>query len=200
MLSSEEAKELITLGRLAVQSVLRGREPVVPSQLRERFSSKRGVFTTLLTFPDKELRGCIGVPYPLYPLWQAVLYSSINSAFKDPRFPPLRGEELDKTIWELSILTEPKEVPLEELPHAVRVGVDGLMVELGDAKGLLLPQVPLRYGWSAVEFLENTCLKAGLSKDCWKNPDAKIKRFQSEVFEEVEPWGEVKRVEAPHCR
>ncbi len=199
MLSSEEAKELIRIGRLAVLSALEGKEFYVPEELKEGFKEKRGVFTTLLTYPEKELRGCVGLPQPVYPLWKAIVHSSLSSAFRDPRFPPLDREELDKVVWELSLLTDLKEMSKEELPEGVRIGVDGLVVEKGGSKGLLLPQVATRYGWSPKEFLEFTCLKAGLSKDCWREKDVKVYRFQSEIFEEVEPWGEVKRVESLRC-
>lgn len=199
MLNSEEAKELIHLGRNAVLSVFRGGKLIVPEPIKERYPYKRGVFTTLLTYPEKNLRGCIGVPYPQYPLWYAVIYSSVSAAFKDPRFPPLREEELGKIVWELSILTEPEEVPKELLLDGICVGRDGLIVDLHGIRGLLLPQVAPRYGWEPIDFLENTCLKAGLDRDCWKDPDAKVFRFESEIFEEVEPWGEVRRIEALNC-
>jgi uncharacterized protein (TIGR00296 family) len=199
VLSSEEAKELIRLGRHAVLSIFENREIEVPESTKEIFSERRGVFTTLLRSSDRSLRGCIGIPYPLYPLWYGVIYSSTSAAFKDPRFPPLRREEMDSTLWEISVLTAPEEIPKNNLPEAVVVGRDGLIVELGPAKGLLLPQVPLKYGWSPVEFLEHTCLKAGLGKDCWKDPEARVFRFESEVFEEAEPWREVRRVHSRTC-
>ncbi len=200
MLSSEKAKELITLGRLATLSVLRKSCLDVPIKFKEEFSVKKGVFVTLLTFPKNELRGCVGIPYPVYPLWEAVIHSSVKAAFKDSRFPPLSDKEIDKVIWELSVLTEPKELDKRTLPGSVRVGVDGLIVERGSAKGLLLPQVPLRYGWSAEEFLKFTCRKAGLKDDCWRDEATKVYSFQSDIFEEVEPWGKVKKVEFQMCR
>lgn len=199
MLSLEEAKELIRVGRSAVLSIFERKEPRVPEELKEKFGERRGVFTTLLKTPGRKLRGCVGIPYPVYPLWEAVIRSSLDAAFKDPRFPPLGREELGEVIWELSLLTEFEELPKEKLPESVRVGVDGLMVERGSTRGLLLPQVAPRYGWDPIEFLEHTCLKAGLSKDCWREEDVKVYRFQSEIFEEVEPWGEVKRVESLRC-
>ncbi len=199
MLSSEEAKELVLIGRNAVLSVFEGKELLVPDSLKEKYREKRGVFTTLLRYPGRELRGCIGVPYPVYPLWYAVIYSSVSASFKDPRFPPLSLEELNKVVWELSVLTEPQEISKERLPEGICIGRDGLIVELGSSRGLLLPQVAPRYSWDPVEFLEHTCLKAGLERDCWKDPSAKVYRFESEIFEEVEPWGEVKKVEQKTC-
>ena len=195
MLSSEEAKELIALGRSAVKAVFRGERFFIPEDIKERFSEKRGVFTTLLTYPEGALRGCVGIVYPVYPLWKAVVDSSISSAFRDPRFEPLSEDEIDRVVWELSVLTPPQEVPKDGLPGIVKIGRDGLMVERGTHKGLLLPQVPLEHGWDALEFLRHTCLKAGLSEDCWKDPQTKVYRFSADIYLEREPKGEVVKVE-----
>ncbi len=194
MLSSEEARELITLGRRSVMSVLEGEDLQVEGDLKERFSQKRGVFVTLMTYPESRLRGCIGIPYPLYPLWRGVIEASVGAAFRDPRFEPLRREDLGRTVWELSLLSVPQEVPKDKLFETIRIGRDGLLVEKGQTRGLLLPQVPVKQGWGVEEFLRNTCLKAGLSPDCWRDEDVKIYRFITEVYKEVEPWGEVRRV------
>ncbi len=194
MLSLEEVKKLVEIGRGSVLSVLKGEEFGVPEDVKERFFEKRGVFVTLLTFPKKELRGCVGIPYPLYPLWRGVVEASIGAAFRDPRFEPLRPEELSSVLWEISLLTEPVEIKKERISEEVKVGRDGLIVEKGKIRGLLLPQVPLKFGWDLEEFLRHTCMKAGLGPDCWREEGVKIYRFEAEVFEEVEPWGEVRRV------
>jgi len=191
----KDVKELISLGREAVRSILEEKDFSVPEEIRKKFSEKRGVFVSLKTFPENELRGCIGVPLPLYPLWYGVVYSSIQSAFKDPRFPPLRRDELDSVRWELTLLTPPEELTIsrEKLPSVVKVGEDGLIIEYGGRSGLLLPQVPIEHGWSAEEFLDYTCLKAGLPPGCWKSEGVKIYKFKGEVFEEEEPMGKIKR-------
>jgi len=194
VIGSAQAKELIRVARKAVAEAFEGREFIPEDEFRRKYSEKRGVFITILTHPRKELRGCIGVPYPVMPLWQAVIHSALSSAFKDPRFQPLKREELDKVIFELSILTVPEEIDKGRLFEEVRIGSHGLIVEKGSAKGLLLPQVAVKYGWDPREFVENTCLKAGLSRECWKEKDVKIYRFSGEVYEEVEPWGEVLRI------
>ncbi len=194
MISSEEAKELIRLGRKAVEKAFEGEELTVPEEIKEKFSQKMGVFTTILTYPGKELRGCIGVPYPVYPLWYAVIDSSISAAFKDPRFEPLRPEEFYKVLWELSILTPPQKVDKEKLFSEIKVGRDGLIIEKGLTRGLLLPQVPVKYGWDVEEFLDYTCLKAGLPKGCWREEDTNIYKFQAQIFEEKEPLGDVVEV------
>jgi len=192
----KEAKELIRLGREAVEKAFKGEKPEVPPEVREKYGQRMGVFTSIKRYPTNELRGCIGVPLPVYPLWYGVIYSSLQSAFQDPRFEPLRPEELDEVVWELSLLTPPEEVKEKErLPEVIKVGRDGLVVERGPYKGLLLPQVPVEQGWNAEQFLDYTCLKAGLPPGCWRDPETKVYRFSGEVFKELEPYGQVVRVE-----
>ncbi len=189
----EEVKELIDLGRSAVLRAFSGKEFNVPQYIKERYSEPKGVFITIKNYPENKLRGCMGLPLPVYPLWYGVIYSSLQAAFNDPRFKSLRPEEFDKVIWEISILSPPEEmrVPKEELPELIELGKHGLIVEFGERKGLLLPQVPIEQGWSAEEFLSYTCLKAGLPPDCWKWKETKIYRFSGKVYKEKEPFGEI---------
>ncbi|NPA32755.1 MAG: TIGR00296 family protein [Aquificae bacterium] len=193
----KDAKKLIELGRKAVWEAFRGGKLEVPQEIKEAYSQPMGVFTTIERYPQRQLRGCIGVPLPVYPLWYGVIHSSLQAAFNDPRFPPLSPEEFDKVTWELSLLTPPEEIkaPPEERPKHVEVGKHGLIVERGNQSGLLLPQVAVEHRWNPVEFLEYTCLKAGLPRDCWRDPSTKVYRFSGEVFREVEPFGEVVREE-----
>jgi len=144
----------------------------------------------------RELRGCIGYPYPTEPLISAVIDSAISSATKDPRFYPLSLEELDQVVFEVSVLTPPELVEAEKpsmYPSKIKVGRDGLIVERGFFKGLLLPQVPVEWNWDEEEFLCQCCIKAGLPPDCWLLKGTKIYRFQAIIFEEVSPKGEVVR-------
>jgi uncharacterized protein (TIGR00296 family) len=161
------------------------------------FMEKRGVFVTLNTYPDRDLRGCIGYPEPVYPLGVALIRAA-EAACHDPRFIPLRRSELDKIVIEVSILTVPEEIDMKDrhqLPKIVRVGVDGLIMERGQYRGLLLPQVPVEWGWDAVTFLEQTCIKAGLTKDRWLDNSCRVYRFQAEIFAEEAPKGVVARKE-----
>ena len=191
LISLKDAKILISLARRVIASVLEGQATPKFSQSGEALSQKAGVFVTLRSYPDKQLRGCVGLPTPDLPLWEAVIHSALSSAFRDPRFSPIKREELDRITIELSVLTPPKEVPKESLPDSIKVGRDGLIIELAGRKGLLLPQVAVEYGWSPEEFLSRTCEKAGLDRDCWRWKDTKVFTFQAEVFEEKEPCGEV---------
>ncbi|MDN5358333.1 MAG: uncharacterized protein PWP76_176 [Candidatus Diapherotrites archaeon] len=162
----------------------------------DKLRKPSGVFTTIKTYPDLRLRGCIGYPEPIKPLYEAVAETAVLAATDDPRFPPMTGDELDSVVIEVSALTPPKKLdaPKEELPKHIKVGRDGLIVRYGPYSGLLLPQVPVEEGWNAEEFLAYTALKSGLPPDAWMWPDTDIYVFQAEVFAEESPGGKVKRV------
>ena len=135
----------------------------------ESFREKRGVFVTLNQYPSHLLRGCIGFPEPLFSLASAILQAA-QHACHDPRFEDLQEDELDKIVVEVTILTVPEEIVVKdrkELPQKVKVGRDGLIIEHGPFRGLLLPQVPVEWGWDSEEFLGQTCMKAGMAPDMW---------------------------------
>ena len=164
------------------------------STLGKPFQIKQGVFVTLHTYPDHELRGCIGIPLPVMPLEDA-LVESAQSATRDPRFFPLTTEELNAIIVEVTILTPPKIIAVKkptEYPTKIVIGRDGLIVEHGFYKGLLLPQVPIEQQWTVEEFLSNTCMKAGLPPDAWFEKDIKISQFSGQIFTETTPGGPIK--------
>ncbi|GBC69222.1 hypothetical protein HRbin01_00918 [archaeon HR01] len=161
-------------------------------------SEKRGVFVSLYRHPTHELRGCIGFPYPVLPLSEALVKAAISAAIEDPRFNPVNLEELDGLIVEVSILTPPEEIKYRErleLPNLIKVGVDGLIIETPYGSGLLLPQVPIEYGWDAETFLTHLCLKAGLNPTYWIHGKMRILRYTAQIFRERTPKGEV--VEVP---
>lgn len=185
-----KGRELVKLARKAIEDYLRKKEK--PS-LKE-FSEKRGVFVTLKKFPSKELRGCIGYPYPYEPLEKAVIESALSAAFKDDRFTPLEENELNKIVVEVSVLTPPKLIEVkkpEEYLNKIVIGRDGLILKSSFASGLLLPQVATEYKMDAKEFLTQLCFKAGLDEGAWKEPFVKIYSFQAQVFCEKTPGGEV---------
>jgi len=198
-LSLEEGKFLVELARKAVEEYLKSRKRIsVSENISEKLLQPCGVFVTINTLKDgdKELRGCIGYPYPTTPLAQAVIESAISSATQDPRFYPLSLSELDNVVFEVSVLTPPQLIeakkPSEYLTKIV-VGKDGLIVEKGMFKGLLLPQVPVEWEWNEEEFLCQCCIKAGLPPDNWLIEGTKVYKFQAIVFEEKKPKGEVRR-------
>ena len=152
----------------------------------------RGAFVTL-TNPDGSLRGCIGVPYPVKPLGEAVVHAAVGAATYDPRFPRVRAAELDSLVVEVSALTSPETLQCKalELPAHVRIGTDGLIVSGMGTSGLLLPQVATEMGLTPDVFLSLTCEKAGLPADAWLNAELEVRRFQAEVFSEATPRGVV---------
>ncbi|MFB0522449.1 MAG: TIGR00296 family protein [Candidatus Bathyarchaeia archaeon] len=200
-LTSEEGKLLVKLARKAVEEHLKKGEVIgVPKDAPKKLTEPCGVFVTLnsLRHGKRELRGCIGFPYATTPLARAVIESAINSATQDPRFPPVSFEELDQIVFEISVLTPPQPVNVEkpqDYPSEIRIGQDGLIVEKSYYKGLLLPQVPIEWGWDEEEFLSQCCVKAGLSPDCWLTKGTKISKFQAIIFEETSPGGEVEQKE-----
>lgn len=195
MFSDVDGDLAVRIARNAVENhVRRSRPKEFP--IPPVFKQKYGVFVTLSTYPADDLRGCIGYPEPIMPLIDALKDAAVSAASKDPRFPPVREGELDKITVEVSLLTPPEEMkvkrPLDYRNH-VKIGEDGLIVQRGFSRGLLLPQVPVEWKWDAEEFLSQCCLKAGLMPDSWLQQGTKVYKFQAEVFTEVKPGGDVRR-------
>ena len=196
-LSEKQGESLVRLARRAIEKYLIDGEITDEKTEDKKLMEKSGVFVTLYKYPEKLLRGCIGFPYPVYPLWEAVKKAAIASAVEDPRFPPLSLSELPTVIIEISVLTMPERLDVEspeKLLSLIEIGKHGLIVKRGVRSGLLLPQVATEYGWDEEAFLSETCLKAGLPEDCWRKKGTEIYRFEAEIFEEVRPLGPVKRV------
>ncbi len=193
-LTLDEGIYLVRLARKTIEVSLSEKIPAPPENPPEKLKRKQGVFVTLNTYPEKELRGCIGVPLPEYPLVEATMRAAIASATEDPRFPPVSPNELSKIVVEVSVLTPPEEIEFsdpKELPNLIRIGVDGLIIESGGFSGLLLPQVPVEFGWTPEEYLMNLCLKAGLPSTYWLTGKIKLYRFTAQIFEEESPGGRI---------
>jgi uncharacterized protein (TIGR00296 family) len=201
-LTQEEGEFLVKLARRAVEQYLTTREILkAPKNVTPKLLERCGVFVTINSVErggGHELRGCIGMPYPTNKLAQAVIESAISSATQDPRFYPMTAEELDRVVFEVSVLTPPEPVEVEnpqEYCAKIKVGRDGLIIERGYCKGLLLPQVPVEWKWNEETFLCQCCLKAGLTPDSWLLKDTKIYKFQAIIFEEVSSRGKIIRKE-----
>ena len=198
-LSLKEGDFLVKLARKAVNEYLEtGIRVEIPESTPGKLLQLCGVFVTInkIGKEKKELRGCIGHPYPDMSLTQAVIESAIASATEDPRFPSISVNELSDVVFEISVLTPPCEIIVEKpsgFSSRIRVGEDGLIVERGVFKGLLLPQVPVKWKWDGEEFLCQCCIKAGLPPDCWLLEGTKIFKFQAVIFEEEKPRGNTKR-------
>ena len=142
------------------------------------------------------LRGCIGLPYPIKSLLEAIKEAANSAAFKDPRFLPVRTFEMEKITIEISVLTPPIIIQVdnpEDYPNRILVGRDGLIVGKGWNKGLLLPQVPVEWGWNSTEFLSQCCVKAGLPKEEWRKKGIEVYGFQAILFKEEYPRGKIIR-------
>lgn len=198
-LSLDEGKILVELARNAVKEYLKtGKHITPPKNAPEKLFEQCGVFVTInkLKNGKKELRGCIGYPYPTSALAEAVVESAIAAANQDPRFYPISLNELSDVVFELSVLTPPDKIEVKktyEYKTKIKVGEDGLIVEKGGYKGLLLPQVPLEWDWNEEEFLCQCCIKAGLPPDSWLTEGTKIYKFQAIIFEEETPTGKIKQ-------
>lgn len=196
-LTLEEGRFLVKLARRAVENYLKnGKILTLPANVSPKLKERCGVFVTInkASQEKKELRGCIGFPYPTTLLVQAVIESAISSATQDPRFPPLSLDELNHAVFEVSVLTPPQPVDVQnpkEYCSKIKVGRDGLIVERSFCKGLLLPQVPVEWKWDEETFLCQCCIKAGLPPDSWLLDETKVYTFQAIIFEEKSPNGNV---------
>jgi len=192
--AAEDGTTAVRYARAAVARAL-GASPSAdaPGELPLSFRERRGVFVTWYEHPERRLRGCIGYPEPVLPLADGLRRAAVSAALDDPRFPPVTPRELRTVVAEVSLLTPFEPLPARSLPGGVEVGRDGLVVESGRFRGLLLPQVAPEQGWTAEEFLDGACEKAGLSRGAWRSPGVTVYRFRAEVFRERTPGGEVVR-------
>ena len=170
---------LLQLAHAAILSALETPElavAVLPAVLVEHLSEPRGAFTTL--YAREKLRGCVGYPTAILPLHRTVMETARAAAFDDPRFAPVTLLEAQELRISISVLSPLRSI----LPEAIEVGRHGLLISHGSRRGLLLPQVPVEHGWDRVTFLEQTCRKASLPLDAWRNPETKIEAFTAEAF------------------
>ena len=196
-LSDSDGVFLVKTARKAVTEFLsNGNRMKLESDLEKKFSFNSGVFVTLNN--PNGLRGCIGFPMPEKKLSRAIVDGAIAAATEDPRFPSVKTNELNDIVFEVTVLTPPVKIdvsdPMEYL-EKIKVGRDGLIIRHSFSSGLLLPQVPVEYGWNVEEFLQHTCEKAGLSRDTWKNESVKIEKFEGIIFKEETPNGTIVREE-----
>ncbi len=180
MLTEEQGRRLVSIARENILHYLTHGKMLPLKDVPPEFMEKRGVFVTLKKRGD--LRGCIGYPEPVYPLMAAFLDSSVSAAVRDPRFSRVTTDEMDDIKIEVTVLTAPEEIVPD--PANVLIGEDGLIVERGGFKGILLPQVAVEWEWDAEEFLCQACVKAGLPPDCWLDKKTRVYKFQGQIFSE----------------
>ncbi len=175
-LSEADGQKLLELARKTLAKIITHRELPESIPYEGIFGERRGVFVTLHV--GGELRGCIGTTESDERLGDAVVRCAASAALRDPRFRPLRAEELDKLEIEMSVLSPLKEIQLEE----IEIGRHGLAISDENHRGLLLPQVAVEHNLSVEAFLGETCHKAGLPREAWRLPSTRIEGFTCEVF------------------
>ena len=190
-LTVEEGTELVKLARAAVESYLRNGKIINSTK---KSNKKAGIFVTLYqtqtSNSEKNLRGCIGYTIPSRNVYDTVIAAAINAATEDPRFMALSQEELENTIFEVSVLTKPILIKVNNtlaFQSEIIIGRDGLLLESKYGSGLFLPQVPVEQKWTINEYLASLCYKAGAPADAWKLPDSRLYKFRSLVFTENIP-------------
>jgi len=177
-LTGEEKRALLRIARESIEAGLGGKTP--PGAARKgTLEEKRGAFVSLKK--RGKLRGCIGFIEPRKSLAQTVEEMASAAAFQDPRFPPLRKEELQDLKVEVSVLA-----PLRRVSDVseIEIGTHGLYIRRGGRAGLLLPQVATEWRWDRDTFLRETCRKAGLAPDAWRDPETEVYLFSADVFGE----------------
>ena len=194
-ISDLDGKELVIMARTAVTELLKNNSKISDSKFDSKFDFKSGVFVTLNK--KNSLRGCIGYPIPVKRLSNGLMDAAIAAATEDPRFPPVSPNELDDITFEITVLTPPIEIKVnnpQEYLSIIKVGRDGMIVENSFTSGLLLPQVAKEYDWNVEEFLCHTCDKAALDKNAWKVNSINISKFEGIIFKEELPHGDIVRV------
>ncbi len=180
-LSEAERRAALQLARTAVV------EAVTHQKLPDRvphdgiFAERRGVFVTLHV--RNRLQGCIGVVEAKEPLGEAIARCAASAAREDPRFAPMKAEQLSELGIEISLLSDLAPIT----PESIEIGRHGLLVAHQGRRGLLLPQVAVERKFSRDQFLEETCRKAGLPREAWREPDARVFGFTCEVLREDGP-------------
>ncbi|HKN76675.1 MAG TPA: AmmeMemoRadiSam system protein A [Candidatus Acidoferrum sp.] len=183
-LSEVDRRSLLELARRAIAEAVSLQKPAGGMPHGGVFAEKRGVFVTL--HARGRLRGCIGVVEAFEPLGESIARCAANAALHDPRFSPVRAEELPGLEIEVSLLSTLDPILLEN----IEIGKHGLLISQGSRRGLLLPQVAVDHKLSREEFLEETCRKAGLNSRAWQEPETQILGFTCEVFSEGGTIGE----------
>jgi AmmeMemoRadiSam system protein A len=178
-LSEEDRKAILELARQGVLHAVCHERPLPTFPTAGIFAERRGLFVTLHV--AKKLRGCIGVIEGYTNLGETVARCAADAALHDPRFSRMRPEEMDALEIEVSLLT-----PVAPIrPEEVEIGIHGLLVERGMRRGLLLPQVAVQHRLGREPFLGETCMKAGLPREAWKDPETQLYGFQCEIISEA---------------
>ena len=192
-------EKLVKLARKAVEKYL-NESVVINVDNSYGLSQKAGVFVTLnyLSNNKEYLRGCVGFPLAEKTLYQSVIEAAIAAASQDPRFEPISKEDIENIIFEVSVLSPPEKIEVQnpkDYKNHIKIGRDGLILKCKYGSGLLLPQVPVELNWDIDEYLANICYKAGAPLDAWLMPESQLYKFGAIIYKEFEPNGNVKKVD-----
>ncbi|MDX2480094.1 MAG: AmmeMemoRadiSam system protein A [Desulfuromusa sp.] len=179
MISATTATKLLQIARDAIIHQVKNEDYSPAPRDEKDLNIRSGCFVTITQ--DGHLRGCIGNFQSQQPLFQEVVTMAVAAASQDPRFQPMSRDELNNFSLEITILS-----PLEKISaiNQIEVGTHGIYIVKGHNRGVLLPQVATDYGWDRETFLQQTCVKAGLSENSWQQPDAEIFIFSGQIISE----------------
>ncbi len=178
-LTENDCRELLRIARISLEEWLHAGRAPTGSPHRPSLLERRSVFVTIEV--AGKLRGCIGRIDPETPLYRTVTDLTVSAATADARFPPVRVDETPQARIEISLLSVPERIAA---PAEIAIGTHGLLITRGARRGLLLPRVPVEHAWDVETFLGQTCHKAGLADDAWRQPETAIERFTAQVFSE----------------
>jgi len=194
-ISIQEGTELVRLARTSVEAYIKYKKIFSSAK---NSNKKAGVFVTLyyinITNKEKNLRGCIGYVFPTQNIYHSVIAAAINAATEDPRFIAVNEKELKDVIFQVSVLTKPSLIRLDNTDASLSkivIGRDGLILQSRYGSGLFLPQVPVEQKWNVRDYLSNLCYKAGAPSYAWLLPDSKLYTFCSLIFREKLPNREI---------
>lgn len=184
MISERAGNYLVNLAKEAIGHYIETKERLeIPEDYPIELDEKLGVFVTLNK--NNALRGCIGYAEPIETVINATIDVAIAAAFNDPRFSAVTKDEFQILDFEVTVLTRPELIEVahpDQYFEEIEIGVDGLIIQKGYSRGLLLPQVAVENAFGVEEFLEQTCMKAGISADSWMDESCDVYRFQGQIF------------------
>ena len=190
-ITNTEGIDLVKLARTSVETFIKNKKII---NSNNNSNKKAGIFVTIYHLnkgnSEKNLRGCIGYVFPSHNIYDSVIAAAINAATEDPRFIAISEKELDEVIFEVSVLTKPSMLQVENTDLSlskIAIGTHGLILESRYGTGLFLPQVPVEQKWNIREYLTNLCYKAGAPSDAWLLADSKLYTFCSLIFKEKLP-------------
>lgn len=195
-ISDEQGLLFVKMARMALEKY-QSEGNYITIEADQDLGHRFGVFVTLYCvdkFNKFALRGCIGYPLPNDSLVRSLVNASIKAANEDPRFSPVSYNELREILIEVSILSPPMLISAENIKSKILIGKHGLIIEGSSGSGLLLPNVASENGWDTIQFLEQLCHKAGLPSSAWMYPNIRLYSFESIIFRETKPGGQIVRM------